>query len=207
MSHESSESLLDNAKSYLEELYNAREAAIKRSRDVLVMCKRVITKCLRGDSDYLDALKNLAQLFNNFKNFVKSYPELYYSSFYVSIEMEYVEAVEFCTIIHSNTVKSCNELGVNIPSCILGLLDVIGELKRYSLELIRKERYEDSLRILEKAQQIFESIEDLAYYDPIVPGLRRKIDIYRKVIDDWRELLVDILSREELKKAIKSVKT
>jgi predicted translin family RNA/ssDNA-binding protein len=35
---------------YLEALYTAREWLIKRSRDVLTLCRKAIAACMRGDT-------------------------------------------------------------------------------------------------------------------------------------------------------------
>ncbi|MCI4436636.1 MAG: hypothetical protein JHC33_07480, partial [Ignisphaera sp.] len=49
-------------------------------------------------------------------------------------------------------------------------------------------------------------LEDFVFAENLVPGLKRKLDVYRKVLDDWKELLVDLISRERLRKLFEQVK-
>jgi translin len=197
---------VEELQKYLESLYSAREWLIKRGRDVLTLCRKAVAVCMRGDVNSDEHVEALKRVFEEFREFAKTYPELYYSNFYYSIESEFVEAVEFCYVIKEGRLLPYKSLGVSPASFILGLLDVIGELKRYSLGLVERGRYEDSLKVFEIAENVFNHVEELAFADSVVPGLRRKLDIYRKVLDNWRELLIDMVSREKLRKVIEEAK-
>jgi translin len=197
---------VEELQKYLESLYSAREWLIKRGRDVLTLCRKAIAVCMRGDDNSDEHVEALKRVFEEYREFAKTYPELYYSNFYYSIESEFVEAVEFCYVIREGRLLPYKSLGVSPASFILGLLDVIGELKRYSLGLVERGRYEESLKVFEIAENVFNQVEELAFADSVVPGLRRKLDIYRKVLDSWRELLIDMVSREKLRKVIEEAK-
>jgi predicted translin family RNA/ssDNA-binding protein len=80
-------------------------------------------------------------------------------------------------------------------------------LKRHSLRLIERGGYEESLKVFDIAESVFNQVEELAFAENIIPGLKRKLDIYRKVLDDWKELLIDIISREKLRKVLEGTKT
>lgn len=183
----------------------AREQFIKQSRDVISLSRRVIHLCIRGD-DASKAVLDLRNRFIELHNFVREVPELFYSNLLQSIAAEYVEALQFYSIIRESRFMTLDELNVHPVAYILGLTDVIGELKRYSLELLMYNRIEDSLSLLEKAEHLYNSLITLNYADAVVPGLRRKLDVYRKVIDDWRELLIDLKSRKEFIDRIERIK-
>lgn len=192
---------------YLEALYTAREWLIKRSRDVLTLCRKAIATCMRGDTGSSEHVNVLVRVFKEYREFAKAYPELYFSNFYRSIESEYVEAVELCYAIKEGGLLPYKSLDVAPASFILGLLDVIGELKRHSLRLIERGSYEESLKVFNIAESVFNQVEELAFAENIIPGLKRKLDIYRKVLDNWKELLIDIISREKLRKVLEGTKT
>jgi translin len=200
------EGLAEDLVKQLEALYTAREWLIKRSRDVLTLCRKAIAKCMRRDASSDEGVNELVKVFEEYREFAKAHPELYYSNFYHSIESEFVEAVEFCYVIKEGRLLPYKSLGVSPVSFILGLLDVIGELKRYSLGLVERGRYEESLKVFEIAENVFNQLEELAFADSVVPGLKRKLDIYRKVLDSWRELLIDVVSREKLRKVVEEAK-
>ncbi len=198
---------IEDLMKYLENLYSAREYLIKQSRDILTLCRRAIVLCIHDNPEAARYVSELMMLFEKYKEFAKMYPQLFFSNFYRSIESEYVEAIEFCSIIRGNKFPSYKDLDVSPTSFVLGLLDMLGELKRYSLELIKRERYDESLHVFEVAENIFNQLEELAFAENVITGLKRKLDIYRKVLDDWKELLIDIVSREKLKKIIEQVKS
>ncbi|MEM0026877.1 MAG: hypothetical protein QXT53_02075 [Ignisphaera sp.] len=206
MSSENEVYVIGDVKTYLEMLSSAKENAIKLSRDILVYCRRLITSCLY-DNCNPEYAKKLKESFSMFREQIIQHPELLHSNFYISIESEYVEAIIFYHIIVENKFKMFNELNIVHPaSYILGLLDVIGELKRYSLELVEKGKHDESLKIFKLAEKIFNEISELSHVENVVPGLKRKIDVYRKVLDDWRELLIDLLSRIKLVRTIESIR-
>ncbi|MCS7112052.1 MAG: hypothetical protein N3D82_01410 [Ignisphaera sp.] len=200
-----SEGDLQHIKDYLDRVDSLREYLIKHSRDIVALCRRVIYTCIRG-GDASRLVLDLRGRFTELYNSVKNVPELFYSNLLHSVAAEYVEALQFHSIITESRLMTLSELNVHPVPYILGLLEVIGELKRYSLELIKNNRIGESFNLLEKAEHIYDLLNTLNYVDAIVPGLRRKIDVYRKVIDDWRELLIDLRSRKELIDRIESIK-
>lgn len=196
---------LQFVKDYLDRIDVMREQLIKQSRDIINMCRKVIHLCIR-DGDVSKLVTNLKNRFMELYNTAKNIPELFYSSLLQSVAIEYVEAMQFYSIIKESKFLSLNELNVHPTAYILGLLDVIGELKRYSLELIKNGRIDESFNFLEKAEYIYNLLSTLNYINAILPGFRRKIDVYRKVIDDWEELLIDLKSRKDLIDKIESIK-
>lgn len=192
-----SEEDLRIVRDYLNRVEGLREYLIKRSRDVASLCRKVVYVCIRG-GDPSKLVLDLRNSFTELHNSVRDAPELLYSNLMHSIAAEYVEALQFYSIVRESRFASLKELNVHPAPYVLGLLDVIGELKRYSLELLKSNRIDESLSLLEKAEYIYDLLSTLDYVDAVLPGFRRKVDVYRKVIDDWRELLVDLRSRKEL---------
>lgn len=192
---------LSNVKEYLDGLENAREILIKRGRDILSLCRTIITKSMLNEDTgkYVDELKHV---FTTLYDDIKRYPELLYSNTFYSIATEYVEALQLYSIIREQKVLSLEDLGVHPIPYLLGLVDVIGELKRISLELVRKNKFEESYRFLEIAEELYKTLSTFSYPNALLPGFRRKLDIIRKVLDDWKKFLIDMDSRKSLIKNI-----
>jgi translin len=199
-----SENDLQFVKSYLDKIEVFRDHLIKYSRDVVNLCRRVVYVCIRG-GDASKAVLDLKNKFIELNNIVRNVPELYYSNLLYSIAAEYVEALQLYSIIKESRFISLEELMVHPVAYILGLADVIGELKRYSLELLKSNRIDESFRFLEKAEHLYDLLSTLNYAEAILPGFRRKLDIYRKVIDDWKELLIDLKSRKDFIDRVKNI--
>lgn len=188
---------LRNVKEYLDGLENAREVLIKRGRDILGLCRTIITKSVLNEDteNYVNELKRIfAMLYND----IKHYPELLYSNIFYSIATEYVEALQLRSIIKNQKILSLEDMGVHPIPYLLGLADVVGELKRISLELMRKNKFDESYRLLEIAEELYKNLSSIDYPNALLPGFRRKLDIIRKVLDDWKKFLIDMDSRKSL---------
>jgi len=191
---------LSFVKEYLDKLDSAREVLIKRSRELTQMSKRVISYCLRGQMDNAyEELTRLSKAYEELISALSDSAELQHSQLLYSVVAEYVEALTFFEVLRNGKLPSVGEVKTHVIPYVLGLADLIGELKRYSLELVRLGKYDESMKYLKLSEGIYESLTSLTYPDVILPGLRRKLDIYRKVIDDWKEFLLDLISRKELK--------
>lgn len=184
---------------YLSELELARESLIKVSRDVTLLSKRLISYSIRGlRGEAYGVRDRLASTYRELLAVVSRHPELYYSNLFYSVASEYAEAMQLLSVVFEGRLLTAEELAVHPVPYVLSLADLVGELKRASLEALRRGAYDESLRYLDLAEGVYEALESLGVSDAVVPGLRRRLDIYRKVIDDWKELLLDLRSRAEL---------
>lgn len=190
---------LGGVSGYLSELEAARESLLKVSRDVTLLSKRLVSYSIRGlRREAYEVRERLTATYRELLALVSRHPELYYSNLFYSVASEYAEAVQLLSVVFEGRLLTAEELGVHPVSYVLSLADLVGELKRASLEALRRGAYDESLRYLDVAEGVYEALESLGVSDAVVPGLRRKLDIYRKVIDDWKELLLDLRSRAEL---------
>lgn len=189
----------------LASLESVREYLIKRSRDISQLSKKLISYTLRGSvEESITVLNQLTEAYRSMVSELSRCPEFLYSNLLYSIAAEYVEASQFHSVVFEGVFRSPEELGVHPIPYVLGLLDLIGELKRFSLELLRREEYGKSFSYLEVAEDIYEKLSELNITDAVVPGFRKKLDVYRRVIDNWRILLIDIESRIKLESACRS---
>ena len=135
----------------------------------------------------------------------KTYPDLYYSGLVNSAFEEYAEANLFLKIISEGKFVGPREIGVPSESYVLGLADVIGELRRRSLDLIRKGNVRDAEKCLEIMETIYAEIishDDLLI---LISGLRRKCDIARRVIEATRRDVTVEIRRSMLNNAMKDL--
>ncbi len=135
----------------------------------------------------------------------KTYPDLYYSGLVNSAFEEYAEANLFLKIISEGKFVDPREIGVPSESYVLGLADVIGELRRRSLDLIRKGNVKDAEKCLEIMETIYAEIishDDLLI---LISGLRRKCDIARRVIEATRGDVTVEIRRSMLNNAMKDL--
>ncbi len=92
---------------------------------------------------------------------------------------EYVEAMVFYSIISGKAIPSKEQLNESAVAYLLGIMDVVGELKREAFdELIAKNRKkaEEYYSIM---KGIYDSTLHIRFANSIMPGFRKKQDTAR----------------------------
>lgn len=192
-------SIVESIDSYLSERDRVREEAIRLSRDVVRSSGWAVTAVHKGDMD--EAMRHLADAEEKTRRLLeitRPYPELYYSGMVYNAVSEYVEARVFIDIITGRGLPAPEELGVQPVPYLQGLGDVVGELRRLALEMVRRERFDVAWRLLDAMEQIYLQLRGLDYPDALAPGIRRKADTARRLVDDTKALLVDLENRHKL---------
>ena len=116
---------------------------------------------------------------------------------------ELSEAVILLSLVSDSEPPTPEELSLPPRSYVLGLADVIGELRRNALDLIRAGRLEEAEKRLGLMEEIYldlTSVDELFIH---VPGLRRKCDVARRVIEATRGDLTIELRRNALERLIR----
>ncbi|MGC8566959.1 MAG: haloacid dehalogenase [Caldisphaera sp.] len=200
------EEIINSIDLYLKELDLVREQVVKISREVIRNSGYSITEIHKGNIEeaikYLDLCKS-----NNNKllELVKNYPELAYSGLAYNAISEYVEAEVLVNIIQGKDIPGYKELNVYPIAYIQGLGDVVGELRRYALEAIRKNNFSKAWESLKLMESIYLEIRGLDYPDAILPGVRHKADVARALVDETKAMLIDLQSREDLKEYLEKL--
>lgn len=178
---------------------SVREHLIKVSRDIIRKSGLAITYVHISKLD--DAEKVLSEvrgIIEDLECRLDPHPELKYSNLYLSTLSEYVEAVEFLSIVKHKQLRTSTELKVHYLPYLQGLLDMIGELKRYILNLIRLDDMSSAWTYFNIANSIYERLKSLDYPEALLPGVRHRVDVARKLLEDLRKFLVDVESRNKL---------
>jgi len=179
---------LEKINDLLKDLEGRRESLIKGTRDVVILCAKGIVSIHNGDN--IEAEKMFSQakdLLANFKNIART--DL---AKYLSVpEQELTEGLSLLSIVRSSKIPSMEDIDVNGPSYVLGLLDCIGEIKRIIYDKLRKNKVEDIENLFKIMDDIYGSIYPLAVFDNLVPGLRKKLDVSRHLIEDVRSMMTE----------------
>ncbi len=183
----------------LEEKDRVREQAIKVSRDVLRLASDVITYVHNREFDRArSTLSELKKSVEQLLNLVLPHEELRHAGFVNNALAEYVEATLFYTYVIEGRIPKVNELNVHYVPYLLGLCDFVGELRRFMMDLIRERNFDKAFEVLKFMEGIYEVVRKLDYPDALVPGLRHKVDVMRRLVDDTKMFLLDMESRNKL---------
>ena len=178
--------MIEKIKRELDEKFEAREKALKASRDIVPTCARAIRLVQKREFKKAEQeAERIRQKISAVEKLLEGYPVLR-NSVLSSAWQEYSELVIYLSVAEG---KELPEPDVPPEYYLTGLGDAIGELKRYALELMAEGKKEDAKRLYEELEDFYSEYAGLAYPNSIVPGLKHKQDVARKVLNDLRETL------------------
>ncbi|MDR1993358.1 MAG: hypothetical protein LBQ98_07705 [Nitrososphaerota archaeon] len=155
-------------------------------------------------------LSNAKKIITQLQDQAVACPELIYGGMFSATLQEYAEANIFLTLVKDERIVTPSELGVPCVDYVLGLADVIGEYRRLALDYLREGAVEQGAVCLEVMDKIFIQLLALDEAYVLVPGLRHKSDIARRIIETTRgditievrrKMLEDQLKRFEFSKS------
>lgn len=111
------------------------------------------------------------------------------SEAYNTMLQEYVEAKALIYLEEKGEIPRIEHLGVTERAYVLGLADLMGELKRKAISNLINGEIENAKEKVKIINQIFQSLEILEYPRSLVPGLRKKLDDMRKIIEDLEKII------------------
>jgi translin len=140
------------------------------------------------------------------QKFAKQYPDIIYGGMFSATLQEYTEARIFLTLIKEGRFVTPREIKVPVIDYTLGLADVIGEYRRLSLDTLREGNVKKGEEQLSLMDEIFIELLALDEAYMLVPGLRRKTDVARKIIEATRSDVTQEVRRKVLEDYLKQFK-
>lgn len=145
------------------------------------------------------------ELFSGLVSLTESYPDLMYMGMVDSAFEEYAEARIFLSLVKEGRFVSFDEIGVPMAPYILGLADVIGELRRQTLDYLRRNKVEKAAGNLELMETMYAELINLDEAHILVHELRRKCDIARRVLEATRGDVTIEVRKSQLEDSIKDL--
>ena len=177
----------------------SREFLIKNTRDVVILCSHSIIAAHKGD------LKLARQKIKKAETVLKANQKKAKNEFrkyLITPEQEFVEAHSFLAVVENKEIPSLKSLKVSEEAYILGLLDCIGELKRFVLDNIRNGQLKKADRIFNAMENLYQTLYPFAVYDKIVREARRKLDVNRILVEETRAVITEEIRRNHFVKAL-----
>jgi len=150
-------------------------------------------------------LKEAESLFQKLRTVANSYPDMVYSGIVDAAYQEYAEAQTLLTLVQENRFISPEEINVASVAYVLGLADVIGELRRRALDSLRKEHIKTAEECLDHMEEIYIELMSMDEAYMLVPGLRRKSDVARHLIETTRGDITIEARRSSLEKCMQNL--
>jgi translin len=199
MSFTNVHSSLDQINGELQNVEERREILIKNTRDIIMLCSKSIIALHNNEMD--DARNKISQAKEMLVKF-KEYAKTDLHKYIAVAEQEFVEAYVLKSIVEESLLPSKTELNVLGSSYLTGLLDCIGELKRMVYDRMRVGKADDAIKLFTIMQNLYSIVYPFAVYDNLIPGLRRKLDVSKMLIEDIRAVITEETRRAIMIKAV-----
>jgi translin len=143
-------------------------------------------------------IDNAKEVISRLQGLAREYPEIIYSGMFSAALQEYSEANIFLRLIEESRFVSPKDINVLSVDYVLGLADVVGEYRRLALDALREGDVEKGEKCLETMDEIYIELMAMDETYMLVPGLRRKCDVARRIIETTRGDITQEVRRKSL---------
>lgn len=197
------ENIADEIRGDFDARTKARDQALALARQLTRACSLSIRAVHRDDASAMqEHLAEARRLADTLKKDLTDYPDLFYTGYTHDALKEFVEANVTCALIQNQSLLTPEELGVAGSIYLNGLAEVVGELRRRTLDILRHGYSQEAERLLSHMDDIYAVLVTMDYPDAITSGLRRQTDLARGIIEKTRGDITFSLRGEHLEQAI-----
>jgi translin len=181
----------------------ARDNALAQARQLTRACSLSIRAVHRDETDTMNShLQDARKLADSLRDSLATYPDLFYAGYTQDALKEFVEANVTCALIRNEPLLTPEELIVEPATYLNGLAEVVGELRRRVMDILRHGYSTEVERLLGYMDEIYSVMVTMDYPDAITNGLRRQTDLARGIIEKTRGDITFSLRGEHLEQAI-----
>ena len=199
-------SFLDKIQEELKKKEEVRREVQEDMRKALRLSKQAILFVHQDRfDDARESLKGAEGLLAKLHGLVKNNPDLLYTGLVDTTFEEYAEAQVFLNLVEERRFIGPEDLKVPVVPYVLGLGDVVGELRRRALDSLRKGEVETAEECLQLMENIYVELTAMDDAYMLVHGLRRKCDVARHVIESTRGDVTIEARRSSLERSIEKL--
>jgi translin len=184
---------------YLELKHAARERALPKSRAAIRYCANSIRSTHRHQfQTAYELLAQAAALLQEMTVDLQDHQDIFYAGFVQDAQKEYAEAATFAAITQGHPLPEAPELAIGWAPYLNGLGEMVGELRRYVLDQLRRGNVEQCEDFLYQMDDIYALLTTVDFPDAITLGLRRTTDTTRSILEKTRGDLTVAVSQAQL---------
>jgi len=165
---------------YLSEKQNNFDRVMQSTREIIRDAGQTIT--LMHNNEKKSAAEKLVEMQKAVKRLQKIDSQFKYQT--QQAYQEFAEAFIFFKIKTERKVPSILSVGIEHDAYLLGLMDVVGELKREILESLREDRIKEAEWYFDTMKKIYDSTRKLRFAEAVLGGFRKKQDVARIQIEN-----------------------
>ena len=183
-----------------------RDQALTQARQLTRACSLAIRAVHRDDKETMEMQLSEARILaDKLHNELVGHPDLFFAGYTQDALKEFVEANVTCALIQKQPLLTPEELNVEESTYLNGLAEVVGELRRRTLDILRHGYSQEAERLLGHMDEIYSVLVTMDYPDAVTNGLRRQTDLARGIIEKTRGDVTFSLRGEDLTQAIRKL--
>ena len=183
--------------------HQAREQALAVSREVIRFSANAIRAVHRGDfDDARQLIERGSQRLQETRHIRDENPEIYYAGFLSDARKEFTEANITLAVISRSDIPDPEALDVDAPSYLNGMAEVIGEIRRYILDALRRDSSDHCEEFMDVMDEIYGILVTIDFPEGVTGGLRRSTDAMRGVLERTRGDLTISLQQRRLEQRL-----
>ncbi len=176
-----------------------REQALSVSREVIRSSANAIRAVHRAEFDEAGRLIATAKSRLEDAEHIRSdNPLIYNAGFMNDARKEFTEANITLAVISAQDIPTAEELGVEPSAYLNGMAEVIGELRRYILDALRRDSVGRCEELMEVMDEIYGVLVTVDFPEAVTGGLRHTTDAMRAVLERTRGDLTIALRQRAL---------
>jgi translin len=196
--------VLKKVKTELTRQDKVRENAHENMRKATSLSKRAILLIHQKRFEEAEnTVEKAKSLISSLQSLAKECPEIVYGGMFSAALQEYSEANIFLRLVKEGKFISPDDISVPSIDYVLGLGDVVGEFRRLALDALREGDVKKGEECLQIMDEIYIELMALDEAYMLVPGLRRKSDVARRIIEATRGDITQEVRRKSLEDYLK----
>lgn len=200
------EDLSDRIRESFERQNKIRDEALSQSRDLTRHAARAIRAIHREEADLAaEHLAQADQLAQALREGLAQDPDLYFSGYAQDALKEYCEAHLTVATILDRDWPAPEALHVEFATYLNGMSEVVGELRRRIMDIMREGHSQEVERLLDVMDDIYAQLVTMDFPDALTYGLRRRTDIARSIIERTQADVTISYRQQQLEKRISNL--
>jgi len=180
-----------------------RDKTLARSRELIRHCANAIRATHRGEVEEAAQLLDTADaVAAEMVAEARQFPDIYHAGYTQDALKELSEAHLVYAFVLEKAIPSPRELGVENAAYANGLAEAVGELRRRTLDALRRGDVPTAERMLELMDEIYTGLLTVDFPSAITHDLRRKTDVARSILERTRGDVTTAVRQEAMKQAL-----
>lgn len=200
------EQSMQKIKLMLEEEDKIRDSVLQQQRRIIRICSEGIKSVHRKEFDIADEKIALAKkMLKEVLTMVKGSNSLECWRGLNDAAQELGEAIFISSIIRNDEIPSVEDCQISFTSYMLAASDTIGELRRFMMDSLRTNDFENAQRAFEYMNYLYSELMTIDYTKMLVGPLRSKLDAARNLVNRTRSDLINAKQAFELKESMSNL--